>query len=181
MQTTINLGDQSFYATCQATRPANTTAYTAGDVVGETAAALTFLSSSLVSSNKVITDKFVTASQPSSCRAMITDVSLRIDVSTVPSGMSSFRLHLYNATPPSALADNAAWDLPSGDRASYIGYVDIDTPVDVGSTLFVQNAAVNKLISLGDSNQLYGYLVTNGAYTPGSADVATLTIAGVVM
>jgi hypothetical protein len=139
------------------TRPSNTDQYTAGDVVGATAAAITF------------------GGLPNGATLLITSASLRIDVSSVPSGMTSFRLHLYNVTPPSALADNAAWDLPSGDRASYLGYIDLGSPVDVGSTLFVQAEQVNKLVRTGNSG-LFGYLVTNGTYTPSSAAVKSLTL-----
>lgn len=144
------------------TRPANTTAYTAGDVVGATAAAITF-------------SAIGTASKP----LLITDATLRLDVASIPSGMTSFRLHLYSVTPPSALADNAVWDLPSGDRASYLGYIDLGAPVDVGSTLYVQQSGVNKLITLGASTSLFGYLVTNGAYTPSSAAVHNVTLSAI--
>lgn len=141
------------------TRPADTTAYTAGDVVGATAAAITFAD--------------IGASFGS---IVITDADLRIDVSSVPAGMTSFRLHLYNETPPSALADNAAWDLPSGDRASYLGYVDIGTPEDVGSTLFVQtDGTAVKTVQMKTPN-LYGYLVTNGGFTPTSAAVKSIRL-----
>lgn len=140
------------------TRPANTTAYAAGDVVGATAAAITF--PDIGRDFDVVT---------------ITDADLRIDVTSVPAGMTSFRLHLYNVTPPSALADNAAWDLPSGDRAAYLGYIDLGTPVDVGSTLFVQASAINKVVSLKTSS-LYGYLVTNGGFTPTSAAVKSIRL-----
>jgi hypothetical protein len=129
------------------TRPANTTAYAAGDVVG---GAITF-----------------TSAGPSGGHLLITDADLRIDVSAVPSGMTTFRLHLYDVTPPSAIADNAAWDLPSGDRASYLGYVDLTAPTDQGSTLYTQATAVNRKVKLASaSTSLFGYLVTTAGYTP---------------
>lgn len=142
------------------TRPSNTTAYTAGDVVGATAAAWTFANVAPYAGAEIF----------------ILDADLRIDVTAVPSGMTSFRLHLYNATPPSAAADNDAWDLPSGDRASYLGYIDLGTPVDVGSTLYVQNVGVNKRVKLGDSTSVFGYLVTNAGFTPSSAAVKTIRL-----
>lgn len=142
------------------TRPADTTAYTAGDVVGATAAAITFASIG-----------------PAAGHIIITSADLRVDVTAVPSGMTSFRLHLYNATPPSALADNAPWDLPSGDRASYLGYIDLGTPVDLGSTLFVQTPTdFRKELLMGASTSLFGYLVTNGGYTPTSAAVKSIRL-----
>jgi hypothetical protein len=135
------------------TRPANTTPYTAGDVLG---------------------GAFQFTDMPSAREAdlLITSARLRIDVAAIPTGMTSFRLHLYAGTPASALADNAVWDLPSGDRAAYLGYVDIGSPADVGATLFVQVDGVNKQIRLPAALGLYGYLVTNGGFTPaGNSEV----------
>lgn len=101
----------------------------------------------------------------------ITDVNLRWDVSAVPSGATSFRLHLYNAS-PTAVVDNAAFDLVSGDRTKYLGYIEIAAPVDMGATLYSQNASVNKLIALApDTRAIYGVLQTIGGYTPAASEV----------
>lgn len=129
------------------TRPANATPYSAGDVVG---GAITFTSMAAANAASL----------------QIVGAALRCDVAAVPSGMVNMRLYLYSVTPPSAIADNAAWDLPSGDRASFMGYIDIGTPVDLGSTLFVQADNVNHLVKLGASTSLFAYLVTTAAYTP---------------
>jgi hypothetical protein len=154
----INQVTSAFDVAVSATRPADTTAYTANDVVGPTAAALTFASVGV-----------------SGAATLITCAQLEIDVSAIPSGMTNFRLYLYNVTPPSALADNAAWDLPSGDRSSFLGYIDLGTPADLGSTLYCEVTNINKQIKLASAN-VYGYLVTNGAYTPNSASVYTVTL-----
>lgn len=104
-------------------------------------------------------------------RLILTNADLRIDVSAVPSGMTTFTLHLYDAS-PTAILDNAAWDLVSGDRAAYLGYIDLGTVVDVGSTLFVQTGQLNKEIKLAaDSQTLYGLLQTVAGYTPASGTV----------
>lgn len=151
---------RSFDSQTTVTRPADTTAYAAGDVVGATLAAIEF---------RNIGD----AGQS----IAITDADLRIDVTGVPAGMTTFRLHLYNANPPSAFADNAAWDLPAGDRLAYLGYIDFGTPVDVGSTLFVQtDGSGSKQIKMGASSSLWGYLVTNGGFTPTSAAVNAIRL-----
>lgn len=127
------------------TRPANQTPYTALDVVG---GALTFPSMG-----------------PSAGRIMLTSTQLELDIAAIPTGMTSFFLALYNITPPSALADNAPWDLPSGDRASFLGIVQLGTPVDLGSTCYIETNIVNKQIKLAGTS-LFGYLVTAGAFTP---------------
>lgn len=146
------------------TRPANQTPYTALDVVG---GALTF---SLMAP--------VTLLGSTGPQMMITGVQLECDIVTVPAGMVNMRLYLYSVTPPSALADNAAWDLPAGDRPSFLGYVDCGTPVDLGSTLYVEANGINKLIALpAAATSIFGYLVTVGGFTPAAnSEVYVLTL-----
>jgi sarcosine oxidase gamma subunit len=126
------------------TRPANVTPYTAGDVVG---GAIT-----------------ITAIGPSASAIMITGAQLELDIAAIPSGMASFRLYLYSVTPPSAVADNGTWDLVSGDLPSFLGYIDLGTPVDLGSTLYVETNNINKQLKLASAN-IFGYLVTSAGYT----------------
>jgi hypothetical protein len=145
------------------TRTADTNAYAANDVLGAatgSTAALTFAGIGPSGGGEVI----------------ITTARFEVDKSSIPSGMTSFRLYLYSVTPPSALGDNAAWDLPSGDRASFRGYIDLGAPVDLGSTLYVETLQINKQTTVPPGGSLFGYLVTNGAYTPASADVHTITL-----
>jgi hypothetical protein len=78
-------------------------------------------------------------------------------------------------TPPSALADNDPFDLPAGDRAAYLGSINVGTPVDLGSTLYVAQDGINKQVTLASSN-LYGYLVTAGAYTPAALVVYRIAL-----
>lgn len=143
------------------TRTADTNIYAANDVVGAATAssgALTFADMGKESQ-----------------RIMITSVQLQINAAAVISGETSYRLYLYNVTPPSALGDNAAWDLPSGDRASFLGFIELGTPVDLGATLYVETNIVNKQVTLVGSN-LFGYLVTIGGHTPTSARVHVITL-----
>lgn len=155
-------GLTGFTSAASATRPANTTAYAAGDVVGASAATWTFANIGPTGGGKVL----------------ITGASFRIDTSAVLSGETSYRLHLYSVTPPSALADNAAFDLPSGDRASYLGFINLGYTEDLGSTLYTELTGLNKQINLASSS-LYGYLVTAGGYTPNSAQVYNITLQSV--
>lgn len=148
------------------TRTNDTNAYTGGDVIGTGTGA----------SGAVL--EFTSISAGTNAHIIITDADLRIDVTAVPSGMTSFRLHLYTATMGSALGDNAVWDLPSGDRASYLGYIDLGTPVAVGvvvHTLFVQVSGVNKKVKTATSS-LFGYLVSNGGYTPAAQVVKSIRL-----
>lgn len=149
------------------TRPADATAYGAGDVVGPSSS----------TGGGVL--KFDQVGGEGSA-ILITDADLRIDLSSVTSGMTSWRLHLYSRPPGSQYADNTAWDLPAVDREAYLGYVEMGTIVDVGATLFVQAGQVNKKIYLGyDPMPLYGYLVTTGAYTPASGTTMSLRLNGI--
>jgi hypothetical protein len=157
----VSVKSQGFGAAVSLTRTADTNAYAANDVIGSatgSTAALTFANMG-----------------PSGKEIMITSVALEIDADAIITGETSYRLYLYNGTPPSALGDNAAFDLPSGDRASFLGYVDLGTPVDLGSTLYVETNGVNKQVTLSGTG-LFGYLVTNGAYTPTSARIYKITL-----
>lgn len=146
-------------ATVSITRPSNATPYTALDVIGDTSgSAILEFASMGVAGGEV----------------RITSVELEIDAASVPSGMLGFNLRLYNAA-PTAVADNAAWDLVAGDRGKYIGKVLLGTPVDEGSTLFIDNDSVNKQIKLSTTS-LFVMLQTIGGFTPTSAMVKRLTI-----
>lgn len=148
------------------TRTNDTNVYAANDVIGAatgSTAALTFA-----------------AMRSSAGEIMLTSVALEIDLAAIISGMTSYRLYLYNITPPSALGDNAAWDLPSGDRSSFLGYVDLGTPVDLGSTLYVETYQINKQLTLS-STSLFGYLVTVGTFTPSASIVFKITLHAVAL
>jgi hypothetical protein len=148
-------GTQGYSATVSVVRPADVLPYLAGDVVG---GPLTFL-----------------AVGPSGERIVLTSSALLIEAAGIISGETSYDLHLYNVTPPSALADNAPFDLPAGDRAAYLGKVSLGTPVDLGATLWVETHSYNKQMKLAGAN-LFGYLVTVGAYTPTSARVSRIDL-----
>lgn len=141
------------------TRPANTTDYTAGDVIGDTNGSAIFTFANMARAAGEV---------------LITSIELEIDLAAVPSGMTGFNVRLYNAS-PTAIADNAAWDLPSGDRGKYLGKIQLGTPVDEGSTLFIDNDGINKQIKLLTTS-LYVELQTLGGFTPTSAAVKRLTI-----
>lgn len=94
---------------------------------------------------------------------MITDAELEIDGGTAEA--TAWRLYLYNVTPPSAIADDGAWDLGSGDRASFLGYVDLGTAADMGSTQWVETHGINKVVKLSGAT-VFGYLVNLTTLTP---------------
>lgn len=157
----LTVDGKAYRVTTTITRPSNTTAYTAGDVVGDT------------SGSAIVT---LASAGPSGGFVIIQSVSLVFSDASVPSGMGAFRLHLYSAS-PTAIADNAAFDLVSGERANYMGYVDIPTPQDFGSSLYAQVDYPGRLIKLATaSTTLFAELETRGAYTPASASTVQVRI-----
>jgi hypothetical protein len=158
----LTVDGKAYRTTVTVIRPSNTTAYTAGDVVGDT------------NGSAIITLANI---GPSGGFVLIQSVSLVFSDTAVPSGMGAFRLHLFSAS-PTAIADNAPFDLVSGDRSGYMGYVDLPAPLDFGSSLYTQTDYPGRLVKLASaSTTLYAELETRGAYTPASASTIDVRIA----
>jgi len=156
---TITVDGRAYRTTATITRPSNTTAYTAGDVVGDTGG------SAIIS---------LTAAGPTAGFLLVQSISLVFSDSVVPSGMGAFRIHMYSAS-PTAIADNAPFDLVSGDRATYMGYIDLSAPQDLGSTIYTQLDYPGRLIKLAAaSTTLFVEIETRGAYTPVSASTVSI-------
>lgn len=159
--TTVSQSTLGHSVSATQTRPNDTTAYAAGDVVGTAPATLLEFAN-------------VTPTMGGVC--VILGARLRIDVGAIPAGMSGFRLHLYNA-PPTAIVDNAPFNLPAGDRPYYLGYVSLLTVRDLGDTLWLQEDGLNMTATLAaDRTTLYGILETIGAFTPTAQAVKTVTL-----
>jgi len=145
------------------TRPDNTTAYTANDVVSTTSTQnITFSDVSYIQGNHI----------------MLMDATLRIDLTAVPSGMIGFKLYLYDSA-PTAIADNAAYDWIAADKSKLLTYITFSVPEKVGSTgiLWTELNGINRRLKLASSsNTLYGVLQTLGGYTPASETVHTITL-----
>lgn len=122
------------YSAAATFTPANTS-HTAGDIVGA-AAEFAF-------------------NAPTGSLLRIENASMLVATGT--NETSTWRLYLFSVTPPSAAADDAAYDLPSGDRASFLGYFDFAQLVDVGATLYIE-ATPSKIIRLTGTS-VFGYLV----------------------
>jgi hypothetical protein len=107
---------------------------------------------------------------------MITSATLEIDGATAEA--TAWRLYLFSVTPPSALADDAAFALASGDRASFLGQIDLGTAVDLTDTQWVEVHGINKHVKLAGNN-LYAYLVNLTTVTPAAvAHIVTLHSVG---
>jgi hypothetical protein len=105
-------------------------------------------------------------------------VIMRIDVSSAPSGISSYKLHLYNGSTSVPLADHAAQTYLDADKSKYITTISIDTPVDKGDYLWVRMDNLNIPIECLNGI-IYGRVETDGAYTPTPYATKTFTLIGV--
>ena len=106
----------------------------------------------------------------------IVSVSLNIALAAVTANMTTFKLHLYDAS-PTAIADNSAFTVLDADKAKYLGAIDISQIVDVGGTLFIRDDGKSFVCKLSStSSSLYGVLQTIGNYTPTSAEAYSITV-----
>jgi len=139
----------SFTPTATITRAANTTAYVANDHYG----GIFQLSGFGSASGSVF----------------LTDVRIIFNIAALPVGMAGFQLYLFSITPPSARADNDAFSLPSGDRASCLTPNGIDLTARLatggGSVIAVANNVNRKYLVPANTN-IFGCLVTLAAFTP---------------
>lgn len=148
-------------ASVSVTRTADTNAYAAKDVIGAatgSTAALTF--SNMGQAGKDI---------------IIRSAEIEVDASALIASEAGYTLWFYSITPPSALGDNVAFDIPSGDRASFLGKLALGTPVDEGSTLYLRTENINMQMKLAGAD-LFAYLTTDAGHTPTSARVYKVTL-----
>lgn len=138
------------------TRPDNTTAYAAGDVL-----ATATTGDSLI--------EFTNIAPTGGGPINLVYASLRIDVASLPAGLAQTRLHLYSES-VLGLSDNGAYNLSSSDRGKYLGFITLSTPLDLGDTLFIENESFNKQV-VATSSSLWAYAQTLDAFTPTASSV----------
>lgn len=141
------------------TRPADTDAYSAEDVVSESAA------------NGAGT-AFIFALPPRSS-GYLTEGRIQVKTAGVT---AAFTLFLFNALPTSELDDNAANTAPDyEDLSSYQGRIDFPGMSDLGGDSSWSQATPSTAgglpirFAVGSTGQLWGILVTRDAFTPASA------------
>jgi len=89
---------------------------------------------------------------------------ISLNLSAVPSGMTSFTVFLY-PTAPTTIADNSIWTIGSDPVLDPVGFnVSMSLAKGGGKVVGVVRD-LNQLFIL-TSSSLWGYLVTNGAITP---------------
>ena len=142
------------------TRPADITAYSAGDVMGESPVA-SYYTFAPVAVNPI---GVVTIRQ----------ASLQIDTGVV-GNWGPTRLHLYSAAPTAQL-DGAAYNVPAADRAGYLGYVSLETPIAVGDTAFASADLDFRAKIAEGARTLYGVLQAVYGFDPPTATTQTVTV-----
>lgn len=156
------VGNRVHVATLAFTRPENTTAYDAGDVVGIADSGTPANAGSAI---HLLTWDFAPRA---GALLMLVKAELVIGLTSVTSGMGNFRGHLYNEA-PTAILDNAAFDLTSTDKNKHAGFFDLTTPEDLGSQIKSQAAPFVPFKLLSTSQDFRLLLETRGGYTPASA------------
>lgn len=104
---------------------------------------------------------------------------MKYSANAVPLGGTGYRLHLYNAS-PTAIADDAAFNVPATDQAKYMGYISISALVDVGDTCIVVENNVNFTCKLAGTG-IFGILQCMAAETPAANAVFTIILNSVAV
>lgn len=127
-------------------RPANVTAYTAGDVIGDT---IIFSLLTDVGRNYVV-DR----------------VTMKIETGGALAGLSTFKLYMFGVTPNSPLTDNVPFVLANNDRDNLIGVLQLTTPSVLNVNSFGQTEMSLTTVPLNAETGFYGVLVTDTGFTP---------------
>jgi hypothetical protein len=162
----LTVDGKAYRAAVTITRPSNTTAYAAGDVVGVADSGTPANAGSAI----------ITLSNigPAGGYVLIQSVRLMIGNSTPPA--SAFRLHLYTES-PTAILDNAAFNLAAGDVGKYVDYIDLPAPQDFGDIAFARDNYSGLEVKLAAaSTTLYAILEARSAYTPASGTLYDLRV-----
>jgi hypothetical protein len=163
----IIVGGKTCAPSASFTRPADTTAYADGDLVANNTTAGSVAAMEFTN--------FIDPNQRSGCIRRA-----RIHKSGTGVTNSSFRLHLFTASPGVGGGDNAAFvpSVVTGWLGSIAVTVDeAGTAGSVGVGVPVTGSEINFTLTQPQTNvTLYGLLEAKGAYTPGNAEVFTVTL-----
>lgn len=157
---------QIFDTTATFTRPADTTAYTANDLVANS-----------VTAGSVVPMLFTV---PGGRNLKIFRAGIKFNSAVVTNG--KFKLHLYLTSPTCTNGDNGAW------LTTESGYQD-NIAIDCTGNVFSDNSKgfgtyvntsveVPMLCQTNINQQLYGLLQATAAYTPISGEIFTVNLIG---
>lgn len=154
---TVGVSGFQVVTTASFTRPSDTTAYAAQDVVSDSTTAPALLT-------------FAGAARVNGGSGLILSAR-HLKSSTTTTG-ASYRLHLYRVA-PTTINDNAQFTLLYANRASRIGFIDFNHAS--GGTGSDSTSALATFVNLplvcdAASASLFGILVASAAYTPTSGE-----------
>lgn len=148
------------------TRPADTTAYTANDLVANS-----------VTAGSVIP---LTFGLGYGQNFKIFQAKIKFNSATNTNG--KFLIHLYGSSPTVTNGDNGAW---LSTESSYFGNIAVDSTTQTFSdsskgigTYVNTSVEVPMLIQADNNYKFYGLLQATAAYTPTSAEVFTVSLIG---
>jgi hypothetical protein len=153
-------------AATELTRPADTTAYTAGDVVSNSTSATTLID-------------LASAVRVNGGSGYIVRVDLATDKKSIT---PRFRVHFFNASNPTVSVDNAAHRGLYADVAKRLGWVDLPamtTGTDTTNSTMSRTSNDGcrlPVVAGGATTSLYALLEALDAFTPASGQKFTLTI-----
>ena len=148
----------AYESTATITRAANTTAYTASNPNFDVYGGL-FELQNIGQAGKGI---------------FLSSFEISLNLSAVPSGMTSFTVYLYR-TAPTSIADNSIWTIGSDPPLDSLGFNVSMSPAKGGGKIVGVIKDLNQLFVLS-STSLWGYIVTNGAFTPAAnSETGTIT------
>lgn len=150
------------------TRPADTTAYTSGDLVANS-----------VTAGSVTNLQFTTLARVSGGSGVI--IGAQIQKSGPIITNAAFRLHLFNTAPTyTSAGDNSAIaTVVVASAKGYLGYIDITAMVGFSDVAWGSGAPDNSrggIPYVATAQIIYGLLEARGAYTPISAEVFTISL-----
>lgn len=161
----VVIAGTAYESKAEDTRPNDAAAYSALDVVSNAVQGATVL-------------EFANIGPPGG-KVLIIFNSLEIRVAAIPGGMTTFRGHLYDSL-PTAIGDNAAYNLSAADRDKHVGFFETGTMLDLGDTLKAQNDRERLEVKLAaGSTSLWCIPQTVGAFTPSALTFKKWTLRSV--
>jgi hypothetical protein len=142
-------------------RPANTTPYVAARAIGSATTAIHEINLGVAPGSLVQLDT----------------VTLTMARGTLPSGMTTVDCHLFTAA-PTAIADNGAFNLSTGDRTAYAGLITLDPVALIGGSFCYSRSKYQGLQVKLLTSSVFVVPITAGAYTPISATEHILRVRG---
>lgn len=148
------------------TRPSDTTAYAAGDLIANS-----------VTAGSVVPMTF-NVGYGQGFKLLRASVSFNSATVT----LAKFKLHVYGSSPTVTNGDNGAW---LSTASNYQGSIDFDNTVNTfsdstpGWGTYVNTSVGLPMLMVSDQNfRLYGLLTATAAYVPTSAEIFTVNLVG---